>query len=74
VEAATLSTVGAALGIATGIGLAFLVRALSPLPAAVAPWSIGLAVALGIIVGVVAGVYPATRASKLDPIAALRAE
>jgi putative ABC transport system permease protein len=73
VEAATLSTVGAALGIATGIGLAFLVRALSPLPAAVAPWSIGLAVALGIIVGVVAGVYPATRASKLDPIAAQRA-
>ncbi|HXW97017.1 MAG TPA: ABC transporter permease [Gemmatimonadales bacterium] len=74
IESATLSTVGAALGIATGIALAFLVRAVTPLPAAVAPWSIAVAVALGMIVGIVAGVYPATRASKLDPIAALRAE
>jgi putative ABC transport system permease protein len=74
VESATLSTVGAALGIGTGIGLAFLVRALTPLPAAVAPWSIFLAVGLGVFVGMVAGVYPATRASKLDPIVALRAE
>lgn len=74
IESATLSTVGAALGIGTGIGLAFLVRALTPLPAAVAPWSIGLGVALGILVGMIAGVYPASRASKLDPITALRAE
>jgi putative ABC transport system permease protein len=74
VESATLSLVGAALGIATGIGLAFLVKALTPMPAAVAPWSIVLAVILGVSVGMVAGVYPATRAAKLDPIAALRAE
>jgi putative ABC transport system permease protein len=74
IESATLSTVGAALGIATGIGLAFAVRALTPLPAAVAPWSIAVGVALGMTVGIIAGVYPATRASKLDPITALRAE
>jgi len=74
VEAATLSTVGAALGVGTGIGLAFVVRAVSPLPAAVAPWSIIVGVSVGMLVGVVAGVYPATRASKLDPITALRAE
>lgn len=74
VEAATLSTVGAAMGVATGLGLAFLVRALSPLPAAVAPWSIFLGVSIGMLVGIVAGVYPASRASKLDPIVALRAE
>ena len=74
VESATLSFLGAALGIATGIGLAFLVRALTPLPAAVAPWSIVLGSVIGVAVGVIAGVYPAARAAKLDPIVALRAE
>lgn len=74
IESATLSTIGAALGIGTGIALAYAVRAFTPLPAAVAPWSILLGVTLGIVVGMVAGVYPATRASKLDPITALRAE
>ena len=74
VEAATLSTAGAAFGIGAGLGLAFLVRALTPLPAAIATWSLFAAVALGMVVGVAAGSYPAYRASKLDPIAALRAE
>lgn len=71
VESATLSVTGAVLGIGAGILLAFAVRALTPLPAAVAPWSIGLGVGLGILVGVVAGVYPASQASRLDPITAL---
>jgi putative ABC transport system permease protein len=74
VESATLSVVGAALGIGLGIALAYAVKALTPLPAAVAPWSVGLGVFLGVTVGIVAGVYPATRASRLDPIVALRAE
>jgi putative ABC transport system permease protein len=74
VESATLSTLGAAIGIATGIGLAFAVRSLTPLPAAVAPWSVLLGVSLGVAVGMIAGIYPASRASRLDPITALRAE
>ena len=74
VESATLSFLGAAVGIATGIGLAYLVRAVTPLPAAVAPWSIVLGTIIGVTVGVVAGVYPASQAAKLDTIVALRAE
>ncbi|HTG50133.1 MAG TPA: FtsX-like permease family protein, partial [Gemmatimonadales bacterium] len=74
VESATLSAGGAVLGIGFGLGLAFVVKALTPLPAAVAPWSVALGVLLGVSVGIVAGVYPASRASRLDPIVALRAE
>src|SRR5207249_10380914 len=44
VESATLSSVGALIGVGLGIALSQLVAALSPLPAAVAPWSIALAV------------------------------
>ena len=74
VEAATLSLVGAAIGIGLGIAAAKTIAALSPLPAAVAPWSIVMALFLGAGVGIVAGMYPASRAARLDPITALRQE
>lgn len=74
VESATLSTVGAALGIGFGLVLASLVASTTWLPAKVAPWSIVVAVLLGIGVGVGAGLLPATRAARLDPIDAMRRE
>ncbi len=73
-ESSTLSGLGALLGIGVGVLLAKAVEAGTPLPASVAGWSIVLAVALGVGVGVVSGVYPAWRASRLDPIVALRSE
>lgn len=74
IEAGTLSGMGGVLGIGLGIGMATLVSAVSPLPARVSGAAIGLAMFLGIGVGLMAGVYPAWRASRLDPIVALRAE
>ncbi|HEY2807033.1 MAG TPA: ABC transporter permease [Gemmatimonadales bacterium] len=74
VEAATLSTTGALLGIVTGIALAKIVKAAFSLPATITPGSIIGGVLLGVGVGVIFGVYPASRAARLDPIAALRFE
>ncbi len=74
VEAATLSVLGAAIGAALGVGLAYVIAAVTPLPAAVAPWSLAAALVIGAGVGITAGLYPASRASRLDPIAALRQE
>ena len=74
VEAATLSTVGAMIGIVLGILAAKIVSMNTPLPSAVAPWSIVAATLLGTVVGIISGVYPARRASMLDPIEALRQE
>jgi len=73
-ESTAIAAVGAAFGIVAGIGLTLLINAISPLPASVSPTSIILGVIMGAGVGVVAGVYPATRAARLDPIAALRQE
>nr|MDQ2668547.1 FtsX-like permease family protein [Gemmatimonadota bacterium] len=74
VEAATLSTVGAVLGIALGILGANIISWNTPLPMAVAPWSLVAATLLGTVVGIVSGVLPARKASRLDPIDALRQE
>jgi putative ABC transport system permease protein len=74
VESIVLASIGGLCGVAAGWGLAGLVSVASPLPARVSLWSISLALSLGAGVGVLFGVYPASRAAQLDPITALRAE
>jgi putative ABC transport system permease protein len=74
VESATLSTLGAILGIGLGLLGAKIISWTTPLPAAVAPWSLVAATLLGTVVGITSGVYPARRAARLNPIDALRAE
>jgi putative ABC transport system permease protein len=74
VEAVVLATMGGAYGVIGGWLLSLAVAEWTPLPARITTWSIGLALALGAGTGILFGVYPATRAARLDPITALRAE
>lgn len=73
-ESVTLSTFGGVIGTALGFGLAVLASRLTPLPAAVQAWSIALGIGITATVGLFFGLYPATRAARLDPIEALRRE
>jgi putative ABC transport system permease protein len=74
VEAATLTLVGCLVGIAAGAALALAIRSFSPIPAAVPLLSVVAAVAASILTGVLFGIYPASKASRLDPVEALRYE
>jgi putative ABC transport system permease protein len=74
VESATLSGVGALIGIGIGLLGAYLVDKFTPLPATISPMWMTIATVMGVAVGIGAGLYPANRAAKYDPVVALRYE
>jgi putative ABC transport system permease protein len=73
-ESVTLSVFGGAVGTALGFGLALVIAALTPLPAAVEFWAVMIGLGITAAVGLFFGLYPAMRAARLDPIEALRRE
>lgn len=74
VEAATLTSIGAAVGLALGSGIAMLIRNATMIPAAVPPEAVISALVASALTGIVFGMAPAARAAKLDPVEALRHE
>jgi putative ABC transport system permease protein len=74
IEAMFLTGLGGILGILVGFGIAVLVRAATPLPASVTLWSVGLGLSVSIGVGLFFGIFPARKASRVDPIVSLRYE
>jgi putative ABC transport system permease protein len=74
IESALLASIGGIIGVLLGIGLAKLVTLAIGFPSIVALWSIVVGLFVATSVGLFFGIYPAHKASALDPIAALRAE
>ncbi len=74
VEAIVLSGLGGFIGIIFGIGLGQLVGAVAPIPSVVPVWSIFVGLGFSSAVGLFFGIYPASKAARLDPITALRHE
>ena len=73
-EAIVLCLLGGALGILLGVGTSWLVTRILKWPTESSPVAIAIAVSVSALVGVVFGFYPALKASRLDPIEALRYE
>jgi putative ABC transport system permease protein len=73
-EAVALTVSGGVIGIVLGIAVAVVVGRLSPVPAAITGWSVALAFGVSVAVGVFFGVWPARKAARMQPIAALRYE
>jgi putative ABC transport system permease protein len=73
-EAGVLGVVSSLIGIALGVTVSMVIGSLAGLPSAITPQSIMIGLLFGAVTTVIAGVYPANKAAKLDPIEALRAE
>lgn len=73
-EAVLLTAAGGVLGILLGAGVSWVIHAASQMPTYVSAWSVVTAITFSAIVGIFFGIYPAMRASRLDPVDSLRYE
>src|SRR5205823_372706 len=73
-EAIALTSLGGIIGVVLGAAVAVLVRVLVDLPTVVPAWAVAEAMGVSAATGLVFGIYPAWRASRLDPVEAMRHE
>jgi putative ABC transport system permease protein len=73
-ESVVLSMFGGVVGTVLGTAIALAISKATPIPAAVEVWSVALGIGITALVGLFFGLYPASRAARLDPIEALRRE
>jgi putative ABC transport system permease protein len=74
IEAMFLTGAGGLIGVLVGFGIALVVKAATPLPAAVSWWSVALGLGVSAAIGLFFGIVPAQKAAHLDPIVSLRYE
>ena len=74
IESMMICSIGVIIGILFAIGIAKLVAATTPIPAAITLWVVFLGVGFVVTIGVFFGIYPASKAARLNPIDALRYE
>lgn len=74
IESAAISTTGGIIGIVLGFVIASIVTAVTAIPSSVEPLSIAIAILVSTSVGIFFGIYPASKAAKLDPIESIRSE
>lgn len=73
-ESAILAGCGGIIGILLGVSIARAISAFTPMPSSVEPGPVLMAILLASSVGLLSGMWPALKASKFDPIVALRTE
>ena len=74
IESGTMALLGGFIGVTLGVVVAKLITLIIGFPTSVQMWSVALGLFMATATGIFFGVYPASKAAKLDPVTALRAE
>ncbi len=74
IEAVTVTSVGGMIGVFTGFGLAFVLAKAMGFPLLPSIWAVVMGIGVSSIVGIASGLYPAWKASRLNPVEAMRRE
>ena len=74
IESGTMALLGGFIGVTLGVVVAKLITLIIGFPTSVQMWSVALGLFMATATGIFFGVYPASKAAKLDPVVALRAE